>query len=89
MKSCFLHHIPGFLTDIELKAFLYVGVAAAPGLVVLLQHQDFLPCFGQRGSGRQSTDPTADHDDVQILRNLVEAETWTGTHRAGLNDIFK
>lgn len=72
------------LTNIKLKALLYVGVAAASCLVVLFQHQDFLPGFGQRGSSCQPTDTTPDDDDIQILRHLVKTETWTEeTHRPG------
>lgn len=64
------------LTDIKLKAFLDVGVAASSGLVVLLQHQDLLPGLGQRGGGRQPADAAPDDDDVQVLGHFVEAETW-------------
>lgn len=63
------------LTNIELEALLDVGVAAASGLVVLLQNQDLLAGFGQRGCGRQPADAAADHDDVQVLRNFIRAET--------------
>lgn len=62
------------LTNIELEAFLDVGVAAASRLVMLLQHQDFLSCFGERGRGRQPADAAANYDHVQVLGHLIEAE---------------
>ena len=68
---------PWPLTDVKLKAFLQVGVAAAPRLVVLLQQQDLTTHLGQRGGHRQAPDTTADHDHVQVLRDLVHAETWS------------
>lgn len=64
------------LTDIKLEAFLYVGVAAASCLVVLFQHQDPLPRFGECGSNCQPTDPAPDDNDVQVLGHFVKAETW-------------
>lgn len=65
------------LTHVKLEALLDVGVAAASGLVVLLQNQDLLAGFGQRGCGRQPANAAADHDDVQVLRDFIGAETCT------------
>lgn len=77
-------HFAGPLTDVELEAFLDVGVAAAPGLVVLLQQQHLPTGFGQRGGHRQAPDPAADDDHVQLLWDLVNAETWNhNKHRRG------
>ena len=70
------------LTDIELEALLHEGVAAAPGLVVLLQEQDLTARLGQRGGDRQAPDPAADHDHVQVLRDPVHAETCSQVHTA-------
>lgn len=65
------------LTHVELEALLNVGVAAASSLVVLLQNQDLFAGFGQRGCGRQATDATADHDDIQVLGDFIGAESCT------------
>lgn len=67
------------LTNIKLKAFVDVGVAAASRLAVLLQHQHFLPGLGERGRGRQPADAAADHDHVQVLGHLIEPEACTGS----------
>lgn len=63
------------LTNIKLKAFLYVGVAAASCLVMLFQHQHSLPCLGECGSSCQPTDTAPDDDDIQVLGHFVKAET--------------
>lgn len=62
------------LTNIKLKAFVDVGVAAASRLLVLLQHQDFLPGLGERGRRRQPADAAADNDHIQVLGHLIRAE---------------
>lgn len=69
------------LTNIKLKAFLYVCVAAASGLVVLFQHQDFLPRFGKCGSSGEPTDTASNDNDIQVLGHFFEAETWTDAYR--------
>lgn len=79
--------ITSLLTNIKLEAFLYVGVAAASRLVMLFQHQDSLPCFGQRGSGRQPANTATDDNDIQIPRHLVKTETWTETYGTGVNMV--
>lgn len=80
-------YIKSPLTDIKLKAFLYVGVAAASRLVMLFQHQDSLPRFGQRCSSCQPTDAAPDDNDIQVLGHFVKAETWAETHRADINVV--
>lgn len=72
------------LTNVKLKAFLYISVAAASSLVMLLQHQHFLSCFGHCGSSRQSTNTAADDDDIQVLWDFVNTETCTETELASL-----
>lgn len=74
------------LTNVKLKAFLYVGVAAASCLVMLFQHQDSLPCFGQRGSHCQPPNTTTDNNGIQVLRHFVKTETCTETY---ITDITK
>lgn len=61
--------------NIKLEAFLYEGVAAASCLVMLLQHQNSLPCLGQRGASCQPADTAPDDDDIQVRGHFVEAET--------------
>lgn len=79
LKPQFLHTAISCLTNIKLEAFLYEGVAAASSLVMLLQHQDFLPRLGQRGSSCQTTDTAPDDDDIQVRGHFVEAETCQST----------
>lgn len=78
------------LTNIELEAFLDVGVAAASRLLVLLQHQDFLPRLGQRGRDRQPADAAANYDHVQVVGHLIEAEAceWRSS-RSGKQESYK
>ena len=51
------------------------GVAAASGLIMLLQDQNLLPGLGHDGRGGQAADPAADDDRIEALRNLIRTET--------------
>lgn len=64
------------LTHVELKALVLKGVRAASGLIVLLQNQHPLACFGQERRRRQAPHATADHHRVQSVRDAVHAETF-------------
>lgn len=68
--------VQNLLTRVKLEAFLYIRVAAAPSLVVLLQHQHPLAQFGQRSCRRHATDATPDHDGIQVLGNLFSPEAY-------------
>lgn len=70
-QTCSLSH---GLTDIKLKAFVDVGVAAASRLLVLLQYQDFLPGLGERGPRREPADTAANNYHIQVLGHLIRAE---------------
>ena len=72
------------LTHIELSAPLLEGVAAAPGLVVLLQHQHTFAHLGQDARSCQTPNAAADDHSIQILRHACGAEpcAWRGEHGA-------
>lgn len=80
-QSYLWNYVERFLTNIKLKALLYVSVAAASSLVMLFQDQNLLSCFSKCGCGWQSTNATSDHDHIQVLGHFVDTETWTATHR--------
>lgn len=72
------------LTHIELSTPLLEGVAAAPGLVVLLQHQHTFAHLGQDARSCQTPNAAADDHSIQILRHACGAEpcAWRGEHGA-------
>lgn len=67
-------HSRATLTHVKLKALVVKGVCAASGLIVLLQNDDPLACFGQERRRRQASHATADHHRVQGGRDTIHTE---------------
>ena len=68
------------LTDIEFEALFNVCVAAAAGLVVLLQHQHLLAGLGHDGGHRQAADAAAHHHSIDALRQALRVKPCKSHH---------
>ncbi len=69
------------LTNIKLEALLSERVAASSSAIVLLQNQDFLSNFGQQHRNPKPTDPAANDDGIQVVRNFTGQKTWIQDNR--------
>ena len=80
MLSCIYGIILILLTDIEFEALFDVCVAAAAGLVVLLQHQHLLARLGHDGGHRQASDAAAHHHSINALRQPLRVKPCKLNH---------
>lgn len=74
IAHCKHHQCTLLLTHVKLIAPLLEGVAAAPSLVVLLQHQHTFAHLGQDARSCQPPNATADDNSIQILRHACSTE---------------